>query len=205
MRQVENIRKQSLNDRFTISEKIAHAEFKKGLNASEIKNNPSFAHYKINYNPYNQKNKYSMPRDRRHSNNLPVKNDSVSPQTYDTLTGQGYVDVKNLQLLEKLSQRSMKKSPSMQGSQSILELNSKLQESPSIQKLHRDMSNVTNTMPTASFKSPSKKSLALSPSGKIDPNNLGHLIHSPTIDIYKTTYNIKGGKFPQTTRKNMQF
>ena len=103
MQQVEDIRKRSLNDRFAISEKIAHKEYSKGLNANEIKNNPSTFHYKVKYKPFHQKNQYSMPKDHRHSNDLPVKNDSVSPQTYDCLTGKGLVDIKNLHVLEKLS------------------------------------------------------------------------------------------------------
>ena len=71
------------------------------------------ADYFIKNNPYGKKDEYSMPKEERHSNNLPVKNDSVSPQTYDCLTGKGYVDVKYLNVLDKMTQRSLNRSPSM--------------------------------------------------------------------------------------------
>ena len=49
---MEDIQARSLTDRFTISEKIAHKEYKKGLQANEIKNNPSTFHYKIKYKAF---------------------------------------------------------------------------------------------------------------------------------------------------------
>lgn len=39
----------------------------------------------------------------------------------------------------------------------------------------------------------------------IEPTNLGSLINSPTVDLYKTTYHIKGGGIAKTGRTNMQF
>lgn len=70
-------------------------------------NNPSVSEYKIKDHPFGKKDEFSVPKDRRKSNDLPVKENSVSPQTYDCLTGHGYVDVKNLKVIEKLSQTKM--------------------------------------------------------------------------------------------------
>lgn len=62
--------------------------------------------------PYGKKNEFTMPKEERDSNNLPAKNNLPSAQTYDLLTGHGNVDIKNLQLLEKLSRQALMKAPS---------------------------------------------------------------------------------------------
>jgi len=61
-----------------------------------------------------------VPKTKRTSN-LPIaQNDSVSPQTYDVLSGHGYVDIKNMELMSKLSQQ---KSLMGQGSHLLLPMN----------------------------------------------------------------------------------
>ena len=37
---------------------------------------------------------------------------------------------------------------------------------------------------------------------KMDASDLGSLINSPTVNLYKTSYKIKGGGFSKVTRMN---
>ena len=39
----------------------------------------------------------------------------------------------------------------------------------------------------------------------MDPSDLGGLINSPQVNLYKTSYYIKGGTVPKTIRKNHVF
>ena len=81
-----------------------------------------------------------MPGSRRVSNDPPVQNDSVNPQTYDVLTGYGYVDVKNLDLMSKMSKspsKYMSRNASLlgHGSHAMLPMNKEIARDTSIQKI----------------------------------------------------------------------
>jgi hypothetical protein len=60
------------------------------------------------------------------------------------------------------------------------------------------------------FKSPSKHMMTVSASkpsinpsrNKFDPSDLGSLINSPTVNLYKTSVKIKGGNFAKSNRMN---
>ena len=61
MNQVDEVRKQSLNDRFTITQKLGYKEYQKGLQAKSIATNPSVADYKIGDQPFGKRIEYSVP------------------------------------------------------------------------------------------------------------------------------------------------
>ena len=96
------------HSRFDISRKVAHKEYKTDLQAETSGKYPSASKYD-QAAPFKAPKEFRFPQDHRHSNDLPVKNNKVSPQTYDVLSGQGYVDIKNMELQSKLSQRSLLK------------------------------------------------------------------------------------------------
>ena len=100
------------------------------------------------------------------------------------LSGHGYVDIKNMELMSKLSQQ---KSLMGQGSHLLLPMN---QDIPQIEM----------------FRSASKEQMQTNASkGSIvpfNPSDLGSLINSPTTNLYKTSVKIKGGQFGKTSRMN---
>ena len=46
-----------------------------------------------------------IPKQRRTSNAPVTKIDSVNPQSYDILSGHGYVNIKNMEYMSKLSRK----------------------------------------------------------------------------------------------------
>ena len=67
-----------------------------------------------------------------------------------------------------------------------------------------DITPMQPDVPATQKESPSKLRKEIS-RRQFDPSDLGTLITSPHADIYKTTYHVKGGSFPQKLRKNTVF
>lgn len=86
--------------RFDITGVLGNKEYQKEHQTNAIIRNPSMADY--DPSKYHQKmkikSKHLVPRDRREANNTVVKKDHPSPQSYDLLSGKGYVDLKNRKL-----------------------------------------------------------------------------------------------------------
>jgi hypothetical protein len=142
---------------------------------------------------------------------LPVKNNSVSPNTYDVLTGQGYVDVKNALLNERLSQRSLHKigSGSIQGLGSVTKLGINIditddnKQSVKDLNLYKSPSKNLNGSKLTLFNESNFQSPSMMRSRKdIGASELGGLISSPSGNMCKTNYNIKAGSFTKASRKN---
>lgn len=74
------------NSRFDISRTVAHKEYKTDLQSATTGKYPSASKYD-QAPPFRSPKEYRFPVDHRHSNDLPVKNDTVNPQTYDVLSG----------------------------------------------------------------------------------------------------------------------
>ena len=90
--------------RFEITQRLAYKEYKQDLMLKETGGFPGAQQYDVKV-PFVKIKDFKIPKQKRTSNDPPVKNDSVSPQTYDVLSGHGYVDIKNLELMSKLSRR----------------------------------------------------------------------------------------------------
>ena len=91
--------------------------------------------------PFKKVKDFKVPGTKRTSNDPIVQNDSVSPQTYDVLSGHGYVDVKNLELMTKMSKSPSKFGISRNaslighGSHSVLPMNKEIARDASIQRI----------------------------------------------------------------------
>lgn len=90
--------------RFDITGKLGYKEYKKDLQQREVGRFPGAQKYEQKI-PFKKVKEFRIPQTKRTSNDPVTITDEVGPQSYDILSGHGYVDIKNLELMSKLSRR----------------------------------------------------------------------------------------------------
>mmetsp|Transcript_37415 Transcript_37415/g.57320 ORF Transcript_37415/g.57320 Transcript_37415/m.57320 type:complete len:97 (+) Transcript_37415:1236-1526(+) len=79
------------HSRFKITGVVGHKEYAKDLLATTTSHYPSPLSYKQEL-PFKPAKDFTVPKQERKANKLPEKTNSVSPLTYNVVSGHGYVD-----------------------------------------------------------------------------------------------------------------